>query len=333
MIAFSNPMLLWLLLLAVIPLLRHGQTEITYSSLSMLPPDGLSDAADWLIRGITAAVIGALVLGLAGLHRAEEQIERIGQGAEMVVLMDSSGSMDRLFASGNENRGRAAVWGTYTSKGQMARQLLARFAGDRPQDTFAMFAFSGNPITVLPLTTKPELIQSAIAAGSIERGLGTTDLAAGLIRAFEFFKDRPFTGSRIVMLVSDGTAALTIEMQDRVKYLMEKYRVTLYWIYLRTKFSPGLHTELEEETAQAIAPEQIVHRFFTETGLPYRAFSAEDPDALQNAMNEVDKLQKLPIRYQDVIPRRDLSHWCFGAALTLLLLAFGAKLTEVRQWR
>ena len=331
--AVSHPAVLLLMLLVLVPFWRHGQSEMNYPSLAMLPEDPASNALDWMLRLATAATIAALVLGLAGLHRAEETVERIGKGAELVVLMDSSGSMDRLFASGNENRGRAAVWGTYKSKGQIARELLSQFVARRPQDSFAMFAFSGNPIAVLPLTNKQPLVQSAIGAGALERGLGTTDLAAGLIRAFEFFEQRPFSGSRIVLLVSDGTAALTIEMQDQIKYLMEKYRVTLYWIYLRTKYSPGLHTELDEVTARQIAPEQVVHRFFTETGLPYRAFSAEDPDALQQAMNEVDKLQKLPIRYLDVIPRRDLSPWCFGVALVLLFALLGARLLEVRQWQ
>lgn len=324
--------MLLLLLLALLPLWRHGQTVIDGASLAMLPDDLFSDIIDWGLRLVAAVCIAALVLGLAGMHRAEETVERIGKGAEMVVLLDSSGSMDRLFAGGNENRGRAAVWGTYVSKGQMARKLLARFAAKRPQDSFAMFAFSGNPIITLPLTTDQELIQSAIAAGGFDRGLGTTDLAAGLVRAFNFFHERPFTGSRIVLLVSDGSAALTVEMQEQVKYLMEKYRVTLYWIYLRTKFAPGLDTELDDETAQTIAPEQVVHRFFLGTGLPYRAFSAEDPDALQQAMAEVDKLQKLPIRYQDVIPRRDLAPWCFGIALAALALLLAAKALEIRQW-
>jgi len=159
-----------------------------------------------------------------------------------------------------------------------------------------------------------------------------SDLGSGLIRAFEFFEDKPFTGSRIVMLLSDGAATLTVPIQDEIEYLMRKHRVTLYWIYLRDQNSPGLYTEMDAARAEDIAPEQLVHKFFSELDLPYRAFSAENPAALENAIGEVNKLQNLPIRYTDIIPKRDLSGRCYAVALALLLMLCGAKLVEVQRW-
>ena len=327
------PLALLLLPLALIPIFFHGQTAINYSSLSLLPADPISRVVSGLLRVIQVACVIAIVLGIAGLHRSEEAVERLGEGAQMVMLIDSSGSMDRPFATGNKGSSRAAVWGTYTSKGQIARELLANYAALRRQDMFALFVFSGNPIPVHPLTEKPAVIQAAIAAGTIERGLASTDLGKGLIQSLEFFKDKPFTGSRILMLVSDGAAKLTLPVQDRIRQLLEVNRVTLYWIYLRDQHSPGLHTEMTMDTAENIAPEQLVHRFFSSMNLPYRAFSAENPQALQEAIAEVDQLQNLPIRYTDVIPKRDLSACCFGAALGLLMLLLVAKAVEIRAWR
>ncbi len=332
MMGFAQPWGLSLLPLAVLPLVTHGQRAIVYSSLALLPADRLSAAIDWTLRLLAAACISAIVLGIGGLYRAEEAVDRIGQGAQTVILLDSSGSMDTPFVTGNEGRSRAAVWGTYTSKGQIARRVLAQFAAQRAQDMFALYVFSGNPIPVLALTEKQAVIQAAIAAGSIERGLASTDLGAGLIRSLEFFDGKPFTGSRIVMLVSDGAATLTVPVQDQIKILLKKHRVTLYWIYLRAQNSPGLLTSLELDTARQIAPEQLVHKFFSEMGLPYRAFPAENPQALQEAIAAVNKLQNLPIRYTDILPKRDLSGWCFGTALTLLLILVMAKFSELQRW-
>ncbi len=329
----AHPQGLLLLPLALLPLLWHGQTVVTYSSFILLPRDRLSDVVSILLRLLTAACIVAIVLGISGLFRSEESVERIGQGAQMVMLLDSSGSMDRPFLGESDNRSRVAKWGTYTSKGQIARRLLAEYASHRRQDMFAMYVFSGNPIAVLPFTEKQAVIQAAIAAGSIERGLATTNLGDGLIRSLEFFKDKPFTGSRIVMLVSDGAARLTIPMQEQIKHLLEKYRVTLYWIYLRDKHSPGLYTKMAADTAESIAPEQLVHKFFSEMELPYRAYPAENPEALQEAIAEVNKLQNLPIRYKDVIPKRDLSSWCYGIALSFLLVLLVTKICEIQAWR
>ena len=333
MFEFTAPKALALLLCALIPLFRPGQASLPYSSCALLPADRLSSIIDWLIRVMIALCIASLVFGIAGFHRSAYTEEKVGQGAQTVILLDSSGSMDRPFASLAKNRGRVPVWGTYESKGQTARGLLAKYVERRSQDMFAIFAFSRNPIEVLPLTPKQEVVQAAIKAGSIERGLGTTDLAAGLMRAFSFFRDRPFTGSRIVMLVSDGAAVLTLPMQEQIKFLMERYRVSLYWIYLRTLNSPGLFKEMDVSVARNIAPEQLVHKFFVDSGLPYRAFSAEDPEALEAAIREVEKLQNLPMHYVETIPRRDLSPYCYALSLVLLTLLIAAKLSEVNRWR
>jgi len=332
MLGLAYPLALLLLPLALLPFFSHGQVPIAYSSLNLLPADRLSAVADWFLRALTALCIVTTVLGISGLYEAEQTVERLGQGAQMVMLLDSSGSMDRPFVTGNEHSSRVPYWGTYKSKGQIARDLLAEFSAQREQDMFALFVFSGNPIAVLPLTEKQAAIQAAIAAGSIERGLATTNLGGGLIQSLEFFKDKPFSGSRIVMLVSDGAARLTIPVQDQILLLMKKYQVTLYWIYLRDQHSPGLYTEVDGVSAEDVAPEQLVHKFFSEMETPYRAFAAENPEALQNAIAEVDKLQNLPIRYTDIIPKRDLSDVCYGIALVLTLLIAAAKLIEVQQW-
>ncbi len=333
MLGLAFPWALMLLPLALLPFVLHGQSALAYSSLDLLPVDRISDLIDLGLRMLAAAGIVAMVLGISGLFRAEQAVDRIGQGAQMVMLIDSSGSMDRPFVTGNTGSSRVPVWGTYKSKGQIARALLAEYVAERKQDMFALFVFSSNPIAVLPLTEKQAAIQAAIAAGSIERGLATTDLGAGLIQSLGFFKGKPFTGSRIVMLLSDGSAKLTIPIQDQIKALLEKYRVTLYWIYLRDQSSPGLYTKLTGTAANDIAPEQLVHQFFSQMGLPYRAFSAENPAALREAIAAVNKLQNLPIRYQDVIPKIDLSSWCYGFALGCATLLLCARAIEVRAWR
>ena len=332
MFEFSAPAALLLSPLAIIPLIATTQASLPYSSFAMVPDDRFSTIVDWTLRLLMAACILAIVCGVAGLHRPAHSVEKIGQGAQMVVLMDSSGSMDRPFASLAKSRGRAPYWGTYESKGQTARRLLSEFVEQRPQDLFAIFSFSRNPIEVVPLTNKQEVVKAAIKAGSLERGLGTTDLAAGLMRAAAFFRDRPFTGSRIIMLFSDGSAVLTLPMQEQIKYLMERYKVTLYWIYLRDIYTPGLFKEIDAELARKISPEQLVHKFFLQSGLPYRAFSAEDPDALKEAIQDVGRLQNLPMHFSETVPRRDLSPYCYGIAVALLSFLIVARMSEISKW-
>src|SRR4029450_12426679 len=117
------------------------------------------------LRAAAALALAALVFALAGPHRPETTIERIGQGAEIVLVLDRSRSMDEGLGS-NRNpppnaRGNGPEVLNYymttrsrESKGQVARRLLAEFTRQRPDDHFAMVVFSTLPIRVLDFTQR-----------------------------------------------------------------------------------------------------------------------------------------------------------------------------------
>ncbi|MBA3599220.1 MAG: VWA domain-containing protein [Methylibium sp.] len=340
---FTSPWLLLALPLALLALWRRPQAVLLHSWSALLPPDRLSGALDVLLRVLAVLAIAAVLLGLAGLYRPAYEIERVGQGAEIVLLVDRSRSMDQAFISGtpsgiatqtpglaNFNISRERADRGRPSKQQTARVLLGEFAAQRSADRFAMLVFSTLPIRVLDFTEKPAAVQAAIAAGEIGRGLAETDIGLALEAGLGSFHNRPYTGSRIMMLVSDGGDDLTDEARTEIARRMSDYRVTLYWFYIRSFRSPGLNAEPGDE---AVAPEVHLHRFFGSMGTPYRAYEAENPEALQRAINDVNRLENLPITYLDTVPRRDLSQWCYGAALGCVLLLLTAKLMELRAWR
>ena len=219
-LSIAYPWVLLLLPLMLLPLLRHGQQTLAYSSELLLPADPLSSALDGLLRGLAAAAIGALVLGLAGLFKPPQAIERIGQGAQMVLLLDRSSSMDRLFAGSpsrhNMPRANPIDPGKDESKAEVARRLLSEFTARRNQDMFGMLMFSTNPIQVLPLTAKQALIQAAIQAGSLGRGLAKTNLGSGLVKALEFYAGLPYTGSIALHQIPDKLLGRDIQARAAV---------------------------------------------------------------------------------------------------------------------
>ncbi len=327
----EHPWALLLLPLTLIPILFHGQRRLPYSSLRLLPADPLSDGLGVALRIMTALTLALLILAVSGLYRAAESIERSGQGAHIVLLLDRSRSMDEPFG-GQGFRHPLATAG-YDSKGKVARHLLAEFVANRRNDLFGMLVFSSYPINTLPLTGKQDIIQAAIEAGNIGRGLSKTDVGAGLESALAFFEGQPYRGSRIVLLVSDGAATLDFGTRSRIRNLLRRHRVSLYWVYIRSRNSPGIFAETDAETPSETAPERMLHEFFSKLGTPYRAYTAEDPQALERAIADVNKLQTLPIRYTDLVPRRDWSPYCYALALLMLFVLIVAKFIEMRVWR
>jgi mxaC protein len=344
--SFETPWLLWLLPLALVPLWAGRGDALPNAWPSLLPPDRASSLLQGLLRAAAMLALAALVVGVAGPYRPEVPLERVGRGAEIVLVLDRSRSMDESFAG---TRGTPPVRGTgpealayYStlraneareSKGKTARRLLSEFTARRPADRFGMVVFSTRPMRVLDFTQKQPVIQAAISAGNIGRGLSETNIALALESALALFDGRPYTGSRILLLVSDGGDRIDVESRERIMRLAQRLRVSIDWLYIRSPRSPGLMPGRTEPPANADAvPEYFLHRFFESLGVPYRAYEADTSDALQKAIADVDRQENLPITYFDTLPRRDLSPWAYGAALAAVGLLLAASLVEIRRW-
>ena len=166
-----------------------------------MPDDRLSSLFGLFLRIAQSLSLALVAFGLSGPYLPEREVERIGEGAQIVLLLDRSRSMDQAF--GGVPFRNPLITEDAKSKGAVARQLMSQFVAGRRNDKYAMLVFSTKPIQVLPLTDKTDAIQASIAAGNIGRGLSETDVGAGIISAIQMFDGQPYSGSRLVMLVSD----------------------------------------------------------------------------------------------------------------------------------
>ena len=125
-----------------------------------------------------------------------------------------------------------------------------------------------------------------------------------------------------MLLISDGAASLDLATRLRIKQLAQQHRVALYWLYIRTRNAPGIFASpAQADDPENLYPQWSLHQFFRTLETPYRAYTAEDPQALERAIRDVSSLQNLPMRYQETIPRQDLHRgWYLTAALLLFPL-------------
>lgn len=344
-LAWSSPAWLLVLPLAALPWWRGQGVLLTprrFSHLGLWPQDAPSRHLQQGLRAAASLSLAGLVLALAGPYRPEYEVERQGQGAEIVLLLDRSRSMDQSFTNGAGPLNRFTA--NYSvasdrpatdrqSKAETARQLLAAFTAGRRNDRFGMVLFSAMPLKVLDFTQKPEAIQAAIAAGAVGRGVSDTDIGQALLEGVAMFDQRAYTGSRVLLLVSDGGDHVEPTVRERFAQLMRRHRVSLVWIYIRSPRSPGLMADAvaPPENADTV-PEYFLHRFFQSLPTPYRAYEAENPQALERAIADVDRLENLPITYTDTVPRRELAPACLGLALLGLLALLLARQMQLRSW-
>lgn len=323
-LALSTPSVLFLLPLALLPLLVSAQRPQTYPSLDGMEIDLVSLLLDWAMRIAAVIAIAALILGIGGLHRLGRTIEKTGEGAHMVLLIDRSSSMDNTFA------GRAPEGGE-ESKSSAARRLLKDFILQRAHDLVGVAAFSTSPMHILPMTDHKEAVAAAIDA--MDRpGLAFTNIGRGLALALDMHEADTSPAARVILLVSDGAAVIDRKVQETLRAAFARRPMNLYWLFLRTQGTPGISTIPEpgqEDTPQAM-PERHLDKFFKSLNITYRAFEAENQEAVGSAIAEISKLEQSPIKYSERIPQEDLKTRAFAVALAALLLLLLAKLAEVR---
>lgn len=321
---FDQPVWLLGLAAALLPWRWHGQHRVDWASVSSLPPDPLSRLVDAALRLLASIAIAAAALSLAGAHRVGAPIERTGTGAHLVILLDRSASMSDTFAGSVARAGEE-------SKGEAAARLLDDFVQQRARDLFGVILFSTAPMRVLGLGDDHGAVRAAISAAGAP-GVGLTNIAAGLTMALESFRDQPQTGSRVVLLVSDGAANIEARAQLTIRRLFAEHRAQLYWVFLRTP-EGNSPTRLPTPDAGAdLAPEFYLDTFFRDLGAPYRLYEADNREALSRAIADVSQLQNLPLRYQEPQPRQDLRVVCDAVALIGALLLLGARLMERPRW-
>jgi len=330
---FAHPWVLLLVPFALLPLLRRRRDTLMFSHVPWLPVDRVGQIVGFLWRAL--AVLGILftVLALAAPGRSETQVMRTGTGAEILVLMDRSRSMDdRMLTSDWKSLDpvvvRAQSWSRGEQKSKVARKLLAKFVAERPDDRFALMFFSANPIHVVPFTQHDEVVQAAIAAGGVGRGLSDTDVGWALITAIKEFDRRPYSGSRIILLVSDGGAKLDEDTRREISAGMLRNRIALNWIYLRSVNGPDFNHSQPDDSMSEI----VLHRFFQTLPTPYRAYQAQTPEDLAQAITEVGKQQNFPLDFLEQIPRQDYSRQCLAIAAVCCLLLLIYRSMQLRAW-
>lgn len=321
-IVWQDPRWLWLMPLVLLPLWQRGNDGVRTAHVNWMPRDRLGAMADFAMRVLAALAIGATLAGLAGPERPESFVARTGRGAEIALLLDRSSSMDEEI----RHNGRDFTSVVRESKAQSMRHAFASFIARRPNDRYALVLFASSAMRVLPFTEDVAAIRAGLAAASIGRGLSETNIGSALLAGIEAFQDRAYTGSRVIVLVSDGGAVLDPPIEARIREGLARERIGLYFIYIRSATnSPDLEKDAVGPI-EASTPEWVIHQFFKTLKTPYRVFQTKDPASIGAAVGAVDAQQNLPLIYQSRVPKVDLrgAMFLWAACAGALLLALRA---------
>ena len=325
--SFSHPWFLWLLPLSLLPLVFQRAHSKSYSWLDMLPADPLSDLIGLILKVLAVLILSCIIIGLASPHSNQQEVERIGVGAQIALILDRSASMDDPFSGGVAGSAVGEI------KSAAAARLITQFVKSRQNDMMGMITFSNSAMYVLPLTENKEAMIAAVRA-TAGNALFQTNIGSGMTAGAGLFDKVPDSGSRAVILLSDGAGRMDANTQQKIRDWYDRLHISLYWIVLRQPGGISIFDEKFVPREDAALPAEIeLNLFFKTMTTPFHAYEAEDPKSLQLAINDINRKEKKPIKYFEKIPGKDFSNISFLIAAIMISLLLGVKYLEVHAWK
>ncbi len=317
-----NPWALALLPIALAPFWLKSHQGKMYSWLDMMPEDVFSDGVNLAVKIITALLLASIVLALASPRGSDEKLQRIGKGAQTVMVIDRSVSMDHPFAG--DSSGHAAE-----IKSGAARRLITQFIDSRPDDMMGVVGFTNSALYGIKITANRDAIHAAINAAT-SPSLNQTNIGSGLTEAVGLFDNIQSTGSRAIILLSDGAGKLSPRVKFLLSERLKKRNLSIYWIVLREPGDASIFSkEVYEEDR---VPNSIqLHKYFLSLNLKYKAYEADNPETLQSAIADIDAREKKIIQYTETIAGYDYSRVFIIIALILGLCILMIKNLKVHE--
>ncbi|MFN8573843.1 MAG: VWA domain-containing protein [Gemmatimonadaceae bacterium] len=310
---FHSPWLL--LLLAAVPLWliwrrRREPKAIIFSRVSVLAQGPKAG------RGMTRALvllrsvaIAGVVLALARPRIAGRTEQSNSEGINIVIAFDISSSM---LAEDFQPQNRLEV----------ARDKVKQFIQMRKSDRVGIVAFSGEALTQVPLTTDYPVVLAAVdnlQPGQLEDG---TAIGTAIATAANRLRTAPGR-SRVIVLLTDGVNNRGSIDPRTAAQAAAAFGVRIYTIGVGTEGMAPVPVGrgvfgLRYENRPVEIDDALLTEVAQRTGGRY--FRARDAAALQRITEEIDRLERSPVRTRVYTQYGELYRWPLVIGLLALAL-------------
>ena len=251
--------------------------------------------------------MACLVIALARPQTRNDEQIIAGQGIDIILCMDVSGSM--LAQDFLPNRLEAM------------KQVAVEFVEKRPTDRIGLVVFAGESFTVCPITTDRSMLKSHILSAQSSFLADGTAIGDGLSTSVERLRGSK-AKSKVVILLTDGENQGGLIDPLTAKEIAKSDGVKVYTVGMGTEgyASAPMQSETGQVTIQkqkVNIDEPLLRQIAAETGGLY--FRARDNSSLQSIYTEIDKLEKTKVDIS-VLKRYTEQFFPFAVAAAIFIL-------------
>jgi Ca-activated chloride channel family protein len=322
MIQFLNPHWLWLL--AALPLIavlrgRRGRVAaVQYSStqtIRQVARETRSRAGRWLTT-LSLFALALMIVGLARPQLGQAATNVQASGVDIVVALDLSGSM---------NTPDYVVDGERVSRFDMAKSVLKKFVGERPNDRIGLVVFAKDAFIASPMTLDHDFLLQDIdrlQIGTIDSD--ATAIGDGLTTALNRLRDLR-SKSKVVVLMTDGGNNSGKIDPTMAAEAAKALGVKVYTVGLG---NPDIVQGMGLP-AGYLPDDATLRKVAALTGGVF--YSADNSEKLNAIYDNIDKLEKTNQTLTKFQSQRELFPWAVVPALGLLGIGVGLTQTRYRR--
>ena len=307
---FISPYWLLLLPLMLLPFLVSVSDKFLISNITIFHEDSFSNKISLLTKIIISLIIIISILILANPWTNSSSITQVGKGAQLVFVIDRSVSMAKPFIGDDNNKSEI--------KSVATRRILKSFIKNRPLDMLGIVGFSNSALYGSKITKNRDYTYAAIDAAT-RSSVNQTNIGSGISSGLFMFNEIETTGSQALVLLSDGAGKISKRVKNRIAKIFSEKKINLYWIIIKepndvSLFSGNTYAEGREPTVIKL------DLFFKSLNTEYKAYEAENPDALSTAIKDIDSKEKNPIKIEKDIPGKNYNPFLLKILLVLLTI-------------
>jgi len=324
-INFAYPWMLWLLLL--VPLLAlwyffksgNQQSSFKISSLAIYKKHSSGKTnlvhLPFVLRLIT---ISLLILALARPQTKNEEERVEGEGIDIMLCMDVSGSM---------------VEPAFNPLPlDIAKEVAVNFINNRKTDRIGIVTFESEAFTQCPLTLDHAVLISqimSIRSGVLMQG---TAIGSGLALSVERLR-KSESKTKVVVLLTDGENNSGLIDPSTAKELAKYYKVRVYTIGFDLKSlarSQNIGADKLNDIGGKSFDESLLKDIAFQTGGAY--YHATDGESLKDIYTQIDKLEKSKIETSRFAKYAEEFYWLVIAAALFLFIELWLRYKVLRKF-
>ncbi len=312
---FEDPWLLLILLLSPILVWRERRSvnAILYSSIIPLKEAGFdrSEILEVIPTILRFLAIALFIIAFARPQQGHKKTEIISQGVDIVLAIDTSGSMQALdFKKNNSPVTRLTV----------VKDVVSDFITNRDKDRIGMVVFGAEAFTQSPLTLDHQILGSFLSKLKIGMAGDSTAIGSAIGISIKRLKDLK-SKSKIIILLTDGRNNSGKIPPLQAAEIAKTLGIKIYTIGVGKKGkAPFLvdtilgkrliyqNVDIDEKTLKNIS--KITNAQY---------FRATDTETLKSIYEHINLLEKSEVKTLDHSEYTELFHYILIPGLLLLI--------------